>query len=322
MVGYDTVRLYLPAEDVTPATQSALESYAKRNTFKLRDGEVCGAYCTGVVNGIFFCVSESGISLSGSLANMMHGVNVEALHRNEILQALERLGALLHTDVRQARVTRVDVAATMLMQHKPQAYFTVLGSLKYFQRKLQAKTTLEYHRGKEDRQVLSFYDKAEECRARGKESLMPSPYRLAGNALRYEARLMSQPGKQIGVPCLNAGMLADPEVFSRLKEFWLGSYKSIAKIYAADDLRNVASPKVAKGILLTRLLSEKDAGYVDEFLLQLREAEAFGNDRKAYARLEAQIREAQRKYSNRGDWGGGSLARELETAILNEAAYA
>lgn len=314
MVGIDTLAIFLPIGRMTREANAALVSLAREERIK-RTGEIC---YRGAVGNLRFSLDGRGLYVVGSLAAYAHGQNVEPLRRSEIPQALERLSDELHADASAASVCRVDVAATMIMQHKPGAYLPILGYLPHFTRLAMGETTLEYRRGKQRKQELAFYDKTEECRARGGESLMPSAYRLAGNALRYEARLMKQVPAQIGVSCLQAGMPSDRNVFARLCGFFLESFKAIRKTYAMESVQAVKTPKEGEDYIKALLLSQAGSGFVEEYVQRLGEVMPGKNDK---SRLRALLEAPGKKFSNRGDWNGGSLARELDLAVINETLY-
>lgn len=318
MLGLDTISLHLPAEYISDSTAAALVDCL---TKEVADSATGAVWQGGHVGNLRVSVGESGLRVTGSLATFLYGDNTETLHRRDIPQAMERLSAVVGADVALAEVRRVDVSATLLMRNAPAAYLHILGAAPRFVRVATAPTTVEYRRGKQGLLTMCFYDKAEELRARRKESQMPRPYQMVGNCLRYELRLTRQPAKQLGMRSLTLGELADKSVFGRLVGLWKDGYFAITKTYKTADVSCIKTPKEALEYLFAELLAETGgAERVDSFLADIKAQSVFSN-RQDYTRLRTQLKSAQNKYANKADASGGNLARELDEAIYNEIAH-
>lgn len=316
MLGVDTLSLHLPVEYVSSTTAAALADCLTKEVADTATGAV---WQGGHLANLRVSVGESGLNLVGSLPLWLYGQNVQTVCRRDLLQAIERLNTAIGADMGKAEVRRVDVSATLQMRHAPLAYLQLLGAAPHFVRIATAATTVEYRRGKQQTQVLVFYDKAEEVRAKGKGNL-PAPYAAVGNCLRCELRLMRQPAKQVGMDSLTLGQLADKDIFRRLVALWKDSYFAISKTYKTTDMAIIKTPKDAVEYLLATLLAEAGgAARVDSFLADLKARSTFCN-RQDYTRLKSTLKSLQNKYANRAD-ARENLGRELDEAIYNEVAY-
>lgn len=179
---------------------------------------------TGTIGKTFkTTVSEKGISFKGSLAKYHLGSNIYTLTLQDSVQALEHLTDELRVPIREANVSRIDVAQNFLMDHPPQVYYSYLGDSRYYDR-LSQPTSIRWQ-GKD--RVKTIYDKLAEMKSRRSE--IPQP--VAGrHVLRYEMRYTSRICSKLNKPRITAGLLTDELFYRELIDKWKREYDSIDKI--------------------------------------------------------------------------------------------
>lgn len=309
--------LHLPAQYVTDSTAAAL---ADCLTKEVADSAAGAVWQGGHVGNLRVSLGESGLRVTGSLATFLYGDNVEPLHRRDVPQVIERLSSVVGADIALAEVRRVDVSATLLMRNAPAAYLPILGAAPRFTRVATAPTTVEYRRGKQGLLTMCFYDKAEELRSRRKENQMPAPYRMVGNCLRYELRLLKSPGRQLGLPNLTLGQLSDKGVFVKLAALWRNTYETITKTYQSMDFSQIKTVKDAEDFLLARLLIDSGGSKIDAYVEELKARGVYSN-KQYYTNLKTSLKKRLERYSYKGDTDGESLGRELDLAVIDGVAH-
>lgn len=155
------------------------------NITELRN-EWLGYSYKGELDNYKVYVSQTGISLIGSLAKFYLPSNVYTLTREATREAIEKMSDKFHTDISDAKVTRFDVSTVIPTKRSPKDYFSSLGDKPYFERVQATKDTLYYNTQK--RQLI-FYDKNKE--AKSKNVIIP-PALEGKNLLRYELRYLNE----------------------------------------------------------------------------------------------------------------------------------
>lgn len=178
---------------------------------------------TGDLNGLKVSINENQIKVKGSVCKWQLGDNFQAMGRQDMERAVERLSDLLHLPMSRATITRIDVANNFITRHPAAVYINHLGLLKYSTR-LQEPSGLYY--AKRDER-LCFYDKCREQRASGGK--IPDLFRDK-NVLRYEQRYLKRLPQQFKVEKVTAAMLYDETFYIGLLQHWGDTYKAIKKI--------------------------------------------------------------------------------------------
>ena len=183
-----------------------------------------GVVITGNLNGLKVTANRWQVKVKdASLCKWYLGNNFKTMGRGDIQRAIEKMSDLLHLPMNLATVTRLDVACNFIMQHPIDVYINHLGVLAWAKRLLQP-SGLYYHKRDE---VLCFYDKNREQRARGEP--IPDLYR-GRHVLRYEQRLTHRLASVLGVPAVTGATLYDEAFYISMLERWRGTYNAIKKI--------------------------------------------------------------------------------------------
>lgn len=213
-------------------------------------------------------VTEAAVKVrDGSLCKHYLGDNFKTMGRRQIGEAVESLSDELHLPMGEAKVTRLDVAANIMMKYPPEVYFPYLGD-KTFAKRLAEPHGIYY--------VLSggrlcFYDKVAEQKAHKD----PIPELYAGkNVLRYEQRYIRRINKQL-LYDVTGGVLSNEYFYKRLLDNWLLSYKSIKKLADINVNFEIMSNKkdFERGIML---LGVNSIGGQEVLLQQIAEAQKKG----------------------------------------------
>lgn len=274
-----------------------------------------GYRCRGRLGDYRVSAGESGISLQGSLAKYYLPSNLYTLTRKTAEEALEKMSDLLHIDLLSAaKVTRLDVSTILPTSRPPADYYRYLGSKPYFKR-LQAHTDTLYYQT--CREVLCFYDKQKEARAKG--AVVP-PNLEGHNLLRYEVRYLSRIGKQLnnGAP-LYAGDIIAQDTYSNLVRMWGTEFESIKKLRDMNTANNTlpTTPREAKEELFKRLLAEEGLEAINAFIADLKAKKAF-RDPKYYSRLKSDL---TKTLQGRGKAEESELMIELEGMVKDVVKY-
>jgi hypothetical protein len=182
-----------------------------------------GEYVRGKYRGLNVSANEHGVSISGSLWKSYHRNNLAPFFLHEVKDTIDILSDGLHLPIDKAKVTRVDIAGNVSVNHKPLIYYPYLGKCRYYERWTREKS-LYYER---PQIVLSLYDKIAEI----KSEAGGIPNSLTGqNVLRYEMRLKNRVCQQLKLNEVNAAMLYDDSFFRMVVNKWSKEYTSIVKI--------------------------------------------------------------------------------------------
>lgn len=306
---YDTLHLWLDRADVSGGNPfGLLPCLANQTEHK---SEIRGTYHTGQLGSLMVSLFPSGVSIRGSLAKYFLGGNVEALTRRATQGAIVQISDALHTDIGLAKVKRLDIGTNAFVRHQPSEYFPLLGDKPRFKRVLAVDgETLYYRQGK---QVLTFYDKQREARAKGGQI----PDTLIGmNLLRFELRIMKNVSEQLGTE-VTAQTLYDEEFYNSLAKRLHAEFKSIKKNREQMQVGKMRNPSELKDAFLAKRV--KEMGMTpDGFIKWLQGQEVFA-DPKYYTRLKADLTETMTTshLSKQSD-----LIRELDTAFYDRTQYA
>lgn len=175
----DTIGLKLDKSMVNTSIDFMSEVGAKINVDIKRSNEyrIIGTYKNLQVTITPLCVY-----IEGSLPKYHYGSNLVTLSREEPGIIIDEIGAALGLPLREAIVTRVDIAANLPMNNPPKNYFPYLSSLNNFERNI-IKGSLYY---RQTNREFYFYDKLREAKKHNDPFLTPELQQ--GHILRYEMR--------------------------------------------------------------------------------------------------------------------------------------
>lgn len=159
----------------------------------------------------------------GSLCRWYLGDNLQTMKRADVRQAIECLSDMLSLPMDRAVVTRLDIAANLIMKHPVSTYLAHLGELSRYKRLAQPSGL--YYQQKDKR--LCFYDKIKERQVKRAE--IPELYD-GQNVLRYEQRYTQRVARKFGLRELKASTLYDADFYSGVVRIWKDTYKAIRKI--------------------------------------------------------------------------------------------
>jgi hypothetical protein len=305
---FDTVYFWIDRVELSGASPFDTQPYLSEITERKNKN---GYSCTGNVGDYKVSVFDRGISLKGSLAKYFFPSNFYTHTRKSTKQAIEKLSDCLHTDIRTAKVTRLDVSTVIPTRHPPADYYSYLGNKPYFQR-LQSTPDMLYYNNHQ-RQII-FYDKTKAAHAKD----VQIPEILNGcNLFRYEMKVTKRLNKQLNAT-LTATKLYDVKFYRSIIQCWYSEFKTIQKLKNTSFMiDNVTTPKEAETALFAHLLQQSGQDTIDKFLAALKAKKTF-DDKKYYSRLKADLN----KIIAAPKGQQSDLIQELETAIFNVAKYA
>ena len=140
----------------------------------------------GTYRNLHVFITPSYVHIEGSLPKYRYGSNLVTLSREEPGNIIDEIGAALCLPLRDAFVTRVDIAAKLEMNNSPKSYFPYLSFLRNFNRSIDSGSL--YYR--QTYREFYFYDKVMEAK-RYKDPLL-TPGSCQKHILRYEMRCNRQ----------------------------------------------------------------------------------------------------------------------------------
>lgn len=129
-------------------------------------------------------IEPTYVLIKGSFPKYYYGTNLKPLSHTELGLAIDKLSAELGLPLKQAVITRIDIATDVEVVNPPRSYFSSLGYLAKFDRN-NRKGSLYYEQGW---CKLCFYDKIAEATKRRDCHLTEELSNK--NILRYEIRYM------------------------------------------------------------------------------------------------------------------------------------
>lgn len=172
------------------------------------------------IKNLKITISVRYIIITGSLSKFYFGDNLHALTRETPRLAIKELSGLLHLNIDEADVMRIDVGANFHMQFRPKTYYSFLGEHLSLKRALYNPNTLYYTSGgKNPSRVLAFYDKGKESRQKGI------------NLLRYEARWENNLSQKLKYSApIKGKTLYKPDFYEFIITCWKDNYFNIRKV--------------------------------------------------------------------------------------------
>src|SRR5688572_16436145 len=82
----------------------------------------------GYVGNMKWCCNDYGLQVYGSPAIYTYGNNFKTLKHSDLNSFMDKLSDALHIDVRQMRVSRMDITDNLEMAFKPALYKRYMGN--------------------------------------------------------------------------------------------------------------------------------------------------------------------------------------------------
>ena len=247
-------------------------------------------YISGNLNNYRVGITETGITLKGSLPKYVHGYNLHTLTRSGTEQAIQQLSDELSLPIKLARLTQIDLSTHFIMKRPVHEYYQFLGDKRFFKR-LQATLETLYYNTKA--RQLVFYNKLDEATYKGAE--IPDIFK-GENLLRYEIRHKGRLNKQFNMPEVVASTLYDEAFYINLINIWVKEYQNIQKVnrLTACNMDNIKTPKDAENMIFGLLLNKFGISEIDNILQDMKAKNVY-TDPKYYSRLKAKLKQLANK---------------------------
>lgn len=279
---YDTIHLWMPALSIKDSsfTERVPALLSNPTIHTKADGL---EYITGNILGMNTSVSNSGISIKGSICKSYLKDNFKTLTRQDTQRAIEQLADKLLLPIEQADVRRLDFAQSFIMQNKPEYYYNFLGTSNHYKRLEQPKSIYYQNGGK----TKLFYNKIAEGKNKGEN--IPEIW-ANQNILRYELRYKNRLPYHFNTSTLQAKELYKENFYIDMIDRWIIEYKAINKNTNINfDLEKMKQPKDFFTQLLLLKINELGQNNVLELVEQLKAQKVFSHP-EYYSRLKADIK--------------------------------
>ncbi len=222
---YDTIHLCLPLERAgntdflceIPLYLSDYEPFENKKT-----GE---KWINGHLGNFKININENRILFKGSIAKYYLGNNIETLTRIQTQSAIEKMSDEIHLPMNDAKVTRIDFASNLIVDHPPQIYCNYLGECRHFVRSFHEKTLYyENHQ-----RIKTFYDKIKEVKKKNKGESISKEW-LENKILRYELRFIKRLPSQFNRLEINVSSLYEEKFYVNLVDRLVEEYEKINKL--------------------------------------------------------------------------------------------
>ena len=253
----------------------------------------------GTLQGMRVGIYPTSIRIDGSLPKFLYeGGNVIPLNRHTTEEALKKLSDALQINLEDARVSSLEFGANFLVRHKPSAYLDRMGEMpRRYRHRFCADTLYYKHKGKQQPDIFTFYDKMIEAKTNG--MTIPQGFEDA-NFLRVELRLKGGIARQMGVAQVQASTLHDRTFYHRLMAKYIDTYFSIKKLKTqnASFMAEIRTPKDAVDGFMGLLMAKVGQGQqeIDAYLAELKANNIF-KDRVSYQRVRDMLYKAASKAS-------------------------
>lgn len=185
----------------------------------------------GYLRNMRIQISETSLSIMGSLSKWHFGNNIQCLSLVDTKKAIASLEEEIGIPLENARVTKLDIGANIEMKYKPELYLNKLSSLGKLHRGSFKKSSLYFTN--EYSTKLRFYDKKKEVKKKDRNNLIMID---AENLLRYELSFFNRFKDQFG--SVYAKDLYCPSFYLKMVKGWYTNYMKIEK-KTNYDLLNV-----------------------------------------------------------------------------------
>lgn len=167
--------------------------------------------------------------VQGSLAKFHLGSNIETLSREETARAIEHLSDELNQRMAEAKVSRLDVAKTFVMERPPSDYWRCFLPPPRMNRLDYRNGTLTYFNAQRS---IVFYDKFAEIQRKGARSGNEGLSRFTDhpNLLRYEVQFKHRLGQVFGERDIRAARLSHPAFYEKVVRKWAAQYFELVRV--------------------------------------------------------------------------------------------
>ncbi len=179
-------------------------------------------YYRGNIKNLLILINHNSLTVIGSICKFYYGTNQKTLTYTDLLDAILKLEELLDVELDNATVTRIDLAENLLMENKPESYYSLLIKGGFLKRR-EDDNGLYYRSGN---RAICIYDKL----VQEKQSKNTIEVELEGeNVLRYEFRMKNnrEISKRLGVT--NARLIDVINNYGLLVWYWCKSFDLIPK---------------------------------------------------------------------------------------------
>lgn len=307
---YDSVSLWLP-NDLAGDLKHLPARIQQPSFISKEDGSLT---LIGGLGGLKITARESGVSVKGSLNKYLLKSNIQSIGRQDAKEAILMLSDSLSLPFEKAKVTRVDVAANILVKYPPKLYYQFLGVSSRYER-LEQPQSIYYNNGK---RVKLFYNKLAEI----KKYRIPVPDILQGkNVLRFEFRLMRNVAEQMKVNEVTGSTLTNERFYMDMLDRWHKEYLNIQKqVKTKIDFmqKQINTPKEFFNQMAWAMISDLGEKQALQLVDDLKLAGKF--EFKEYpSRLKREIREGLRRASKNSP--KSELIEELDVKIKRATNY-
>lgn len=241
----DTVHWWLPSSLYDKVDKNYLTNITEH---KKADGQY---YISGNLENQKINISQSGMSLKGSLCKYYYGNNFDTLSWHDSTLAIKKIQDHLHVSMDNAKITRLDFAQNLEVKHPPESYFPYLAESKYLSRH-QYKHSLYW---KNKGRVKTLYNKIEEAFT---NDILPPTRFIDKNVLRFEVRYLNRVNNRFK-RTITGTTFNDQSFYKQLGHHWGKAYFDIQKTNNLNfDITHVNTPKEFSSLLI--LLGIKQLG--------------------------------------------------------------
>jgi hypothetical protein len=284
MGSYDSIGLWLSAE-LAGVKELPLHVMGKlTGSTQVIQSNGAESYAGYLGNNLRVRVSQQGLSVKGSISKYFLSNNIECLTRSTTEQAMEKLSDELCLPMQKAKLNRMAYALNLVVKESPEAYFSILGDSRYFNRS-QFGSTLYYINSN---RKIRFYDKLKES----KRILHDLPMPMQGvNMLRIELELCKKLTHQFNLSEITASHLYQESFYMAMIDKLYLEYMAIRKNKLIKlNFSTMNSPKdfwqQAQADWIQKIGGEATALNIVE---NLRKQDAFKNN-EYYSRLKKEIK--------------------------------
>ena len=283
---YDTIHLWISKEVAAKSNLGATIPYnlteITNQGYNYRTEQ---EFTSGKLGNCKVSISESGVSIKGSLAKFYLDDNLQILTRQDTARAIELLSDTLELPMQKAKVNRLDIGYNFKTTYPVESYYNSLGDARHYKRLLQPQS-INYTN--QSRQLI-FYNKIAEAKSAG--VVIPPIYQNS-NLLRYELRFLKGVPKQFQQE-VTAQTLYNEEFYIKVIDKWHSNYQKINKIYSVTDImksiETIKSPKDYIYHLTLLGLFSKGLNQAIEEVELLRKLNAFDKP-EYYSRLKKDLK--------------------------------
>ncbi|MFN7913175.1 MAG: phage/plasmid replication protein [Bacteroidota bacterium] len=278
---YDTLNIWLPAQSI--AEVSMLNNTPNLFTNLTQHSKADSTFFSGHFEGLKASVSNSGLSLKGSLCKYYLNDNIKTLTRQDTQRAFEKLADTLHLPMSEAVISRIDLAQSFLVNYPAELYYPYLGESNYFKRLVQP-SSLYYNNGL---RVKLFYNKVAEAKKR--RVLLPEIWQDK-HVLRYELRYVSRLPQQFNINQVKAKTLFEERFYINLIERWKEEYDAIDKLNHSNiNYNKMKKPKDFMNQMAAMYIKSIGQNEVLKLVEQMKANNCFEH-KEYYSRLKRDIK--------------------------------